>query len=69
MPRYLSLQSIRNEYADIKLQKLRAMIHRGELKATKIGRQWFVSREELDRLFKAREYKPRTRTRLRTLRR
>jgi excisionase family DNA binding protein len=28
---------------------LRAQVHRGKLAATKIGRDWLVSREEVDR--------------------
>lgn len=68
MPKYLSLQSVREEYADIETRTLRDMIHRGDIEASKIGRKWYISREELERVFTAAKYRPRKRVPLRVRR-
>jgi len=43
----------------IKSDNLRQRIHRGTLKATKIGRDWAVSKQEIDRLLSTKPAVPR----------
>ncbi len=57
--RYLSLKSA-SELYDVKISTLRTWIAYGRLKASKVGRDWRVSVEELERVFKAAEWQPGT---------
>ncbi len=65
-PKYLSLQSVHDEYIELEVDTLRTMILRGELTgALKIGRRWFIPRDALEKFFQEHEYKPRRRAPLR----
>lgn len=46
------------QVADLHPDTLRAQIHNGRLHATKLGRDWFVTRAELDRYLADRWKRP-----------
>lgn len=53
--KYLNLESVAARY-DLKERTLRDWIFRGKVRASKIGRRWFIATAELERIFEDGEY-------------
>lgn len=43
------------------VQRIRQLIHQGDLRATKVGRDWIISEKDLDRLTRRPMGRPKTR--------
>lgn len=49
--KFLRLNDIAPVY-NLKVRQLRTMCQQGKIKALKIGKMWFISQSEIDRLFR-----------------